>query len=111
MAELYDAADVYVMSPLIQHAGNDIGVLCFGTSCSIYSVRRCTLPRKSRRNALLVPPGSPEHLANACFRILEEPGLASRLAAEGYKDCIERYSVASVRDQWHRFYKGLLNGS
>ena len=64
---------------------------------------------EDERNALLARPDHHEQLAEACFRLLEEPGLAQRLTAKGTKIVCERYSVASVRDQWGRFYKSLLN--
>jgi L-malate glycosyltransferase len=109
MAELYDAADIYVMSPLIDNMPGTL-LECFASGLPIVSTSSGGVPyiADHERNALLVPPGSAEDLANACFRLLEEPELALRLAAAGYRDCIERYSADSVRNQWAHFYRNLI---
>jgi L-malate glycosyltransferase len=109
MAKLYDDADIYVMSPRIDNMPLTI-LECFASGVSVVSTQAGGVPyiAEHERNALLAPCGSAEALANACFRLLEEPGLALRLAREGYKDCVERYSVPAVREQWRGFYHRLL---
>ena len=108
MAELYHAADIYVMSPLIDNMPGTI-LECFASGVPVVSTVAGGVPyiAEDGRNALLVPLSSAEQLASACFRLLEEPGLAPHLMREGYRDCIERYSVASVRDQWRLLYMKL----
>jgi len=109
MAEMYDQADIYVMSPRIDNMPLTV-LECFASGVSVVSTDAGGVPYIAghERNALLVPCGSPEALANACFRLLEEPGLASSLTREGYNDCVERYSVPSVREQWRGLYRRLL---
>ena len=109
MSELYDAADIYVMSPRIDNMPGTV-LECFASGLPVVSTAAGGVPyiAEHQRNALLVPLADPAGLANACFRLLEEPGLAFRLAREGYRDCIERYSATSVRDQWACFYRDLL---
>jgi glycosyltransferase involved in cell wall biosynthesis len=108
MADMYNAADIYVMSPRIDNMPLTV-IECFASGLPVVATAAGGVPyiAEHERNALLVQPGSSEQLAEACLRLLEEPGLASRLTREGYRDCGERYSVASVRDQWLRFYKSL----
>jgi len=109
MAEMYDAADIYVMSPVIDNMPGTV-LECFASGLPIVSTAAGGVPHvaENGRNALLTPLGSPEALAGACFRLLEEPGLALRLAKQGYSDCLERYSVDSVRQQWHAVYGRLI---
>lgn len=108
MAELYDSADIYVMSPRIDNMPGTI-LECFASALPVVSTNAGGVPYVAEhgRNALLVPPGEPQAIADACFRLLEEPGLGAQLANEGYQDCMERYSVPAVRDQWARYYKKL----
>jgi glycosyltransferase involved in cell wall biosynthesis len=108
MPELYDAADIYVMSPRIDNMPGTV-LECFASGLPVVSTAAGGVPyvAEHERNALLTAPAAPAELAAACFRLLEEPGLALRLAREGYRDCIERYSAVSVRDQWARFYRDL----
>jgi glycosyltransferase involved in cell wall biosynthesis len=108
MAEMYDAADIYVMSPRLDNMPGTV-LECFASGLPIVSTAAGGVPHvaENDRNALLTPLRSPEALAGACFRLLEEPGLAFRLAKQGYSDCVERYSVDSVRQQWHDVYRRL----
>jgi glycosyltransferase involved in cell wall biosynthesis len=109
MAELYDEADIYVMSPVIDNMPGTV-LECFASGVPVVSTCAGGVPyvAEHERNALLVPPRSPDALAAACLRLLNEPGLALRLAREGYRECTERYSVTAVRDSWCRFYKTML---
>lgn len=108
MAELYDEADIYVMSPRIDNMPGTV-LECFASGVPVVSTAAGGVPfiATHERNALLVAPGAHDALAEACVRLIEEPGLASRLAAAGYRDCVERYSVEVVRDQWAGLYREL----
>jgi glycosyltransferase involved in cell wall biosynthesis len=112
MAELYDEADIYVMSPLIDNMPGTV-LECFASGLPVVSTAAGGVPYVAEhgRNALLVPPGSPDALAGACLRLLTEPELALSLSRQAFDDCVERYSVAAVRDQWSRFYKTILEAA
>jgi glycosyltransferase involved in cell wall biosynthesis len=109
MAEMYDAADIYVMSPVIDNMPGTV-LECFASGLPVVSTAAGGVPHVAEhgRNALLTPPGSPDALATACFRLLEEPELAYRLSEQAYRDCIERYSADSVRQQWKQVYRRLV---
>jgi glycosyltransferase involved in cell wall biosynthesis len=109
MAELYDEADIYVMSPLIDNMPGTV-LECFASGLPVVSTAAGGVPyvAEHERNALLVPPGSADALAEACLRLLAEPDLALNLSRQALRDCVERYSVAAVRDEWQRFYRGML---
>lgn len=108
MAELYNTADIYVMSPLIDNMPGTV-LECFASGLPVVSTASGGIPfiATHERNALLSSPGSAEDLAASCLRLLEEPGLGFRLAAEGYRDCVEKFSIESVRKQWHARYRQL----
>ena len=59
------------------------------------------------RSALLVEPGDPTGLAAALVRVLREPGLAERLAAEG-PAVAARFDVAAGAARVDRLYEALL---
>jgi len=108
MTEMYAAADIYVMSPVIDNMPGTV-LECFASGLPLVSTAAGGVPHVAEhdRNALLTTPGSPQEIADACFRLLEEPGLAFRLAEQGYRDCVHRYSVDSVRQQWRQVYQRL----
>jgi glycosyltransferase involved in cell wall biosynthesis len=58
---------------------------------------------KNGETGLLVDCGDAEGMARAALRLLDDPDLASRIAAEGLRQC-EQYSWAAVRTQWMELY-------
>jgi phosphatidylinositol alpha-mannosyltransferase len=65
---------------------------------------------RSGIDGLLVPPGDPGALAAAVRRILDEPGLASRLRAAG-KERAERYRWEVVAAEIEGAYRDALTGT
>jgi glycosyltransferase involved in cell wall biosynthesis len=59
------------------------------------------------RTGLLSEPGDAHALAANVLRILRDPDLASRLAANGF-DRVRQYRWELVREQWLEIYRGLL---
>ncbi len=57
---------------------------------------------------LLVPPGDAAALAAALERVLDEPGLAERLAARGRRLAQERCSLASMVESYREAYADAL---
>jgi len=96
------------MSQLIDNMPGTV-LECFASGLPIVSTAAGGVPHvaENGRNSLLTTPGSPQEIAAACFRLLEEPGLAFRLAEQGYRDCLNRYSVDSVRREWRQVYQRL----
>jgi phenylacetate-CoA ligase len=59
------------------------------------------------KEALLVPAGQPEAMANAAQRVLDDPGLAERLCAAG-QEVVRRYTWAEVRERLFAAYAEAL---
>jgi glycosyltransferase involved in cell wall biosynthesis len=59
-----------------------------------------------QHNGLLVNCGDHEAMARAAFRLLEEPGLAERLALTARRD-LNRYSWANIGWKWIDLYSNL----
>ncbi len=55
------------------------------------------------RNALLVPPGDPQRMAQAVLRVLTEEGLGARLVRAG-REAVREYAWESVRGRWFAVY-------
>jgi glycosyltransferase involved in cell wall biosynthesis len=51
----------------------------------------------SGRTGLLVPPGDATALASAVAKLLDDPGLAARLADAGRREAADRFSLATYR--------------
>ncbi|HLQ69554.1 MAG TPA: glycosyltransferase family 4 protein [Gemmatimonadales bacterium] len=56
------------------------------------------------RTGLLVPVDRPAALAAAVLRVLREPGLAGRLAAEARRECA-RYRWSQAKQGWRQVYR------
>lgn len=56
------------------------------------------------KTALLVDSGSPEQMAEAIFRLYENPAVRSRLAASGLAE-VAQYGWGKVRDRWLELYR------
>jgi glycosyltransferase involved in cell wall biosynthesis len=64
---------------------------------------------ESDMSALLVDPGNPRSLADACGRLIDDPDLARRLAHEAEKRIQKSFSLDIHKEKLFRLYTGMLN--
>ncbi len=104
MAALYDSADIYLMSP---NADNmPLSVLeCFAAGLPVVSSNAGGIPNmiEDQINGLLFAPDDHFGMAACALRLLEEPGLAARLAADARSGCA-RYAWSGIGPQWIALY-------
>jgi glycosyltransferase involved in cell wall biosynthesis len=111
MRTLYDEADVYLNAPDIDNMPN-----------SILEAAACGLPIvtsdaggipyivRDGITALLTPRNDDAALADAAVRLLEEPELASRLAAAARAEVLQRYIWPAVELGWMDAYRLVASG-
>jgi phenylacetate-CoA ligase len=107
VAALYDAADIYLMSPDADNM--PLSVLeCFASGLPVVSSNAGGIPNliEDETNGLLFAPNDHRAMAACALRLLEEPGLASRLAANALGRCAQ-YSWPEVGPQWTAHYRRL----
>jgi L-malate glycosyltransferase len=110
IAELYDAADVYLTSPDFDCMPGSL-LECFASGLPVIATAAGGIPyiAEHERTALLIPPGDHEAMAAAAFRLLGDGDLVEQLTANAYEECL-RYSVEPVQKQWLGVYRELMNG-
>ena len=112
MAELYDAADVYLNAPDID---NMPGSVLEAATCGlpIVSTDAGGIPFivKHGVSALLTPRGDGTALADAALRLFDEEGLAARLAAAARNEVLARYTWPAVEAGWLRTYQAALGAA
>ena len=64
----------------------------------------------AEETAILVQPGDPSALAEACLRILRDPSLGQRFGSAGLTRIRERYSLDAMVNNTQRLYEELWNG-
>lgn len=103
----YADADIYLQTPDIDNMPSSV-LEAFASGCPVVSTDAGGVPAilTDGVHGLLVPRGDHEAAAQALFRLLEEPGLASALAEAARESC-ERYQWSAVRAQWLALYRGL----
>ncbi|HTU47748.1 MAG TPA: glycosyltransferase family 4 protein [Bryobacteraceae bacterium] len=104
---VYNEADIYLTNPDIDNM--PVSVLeCFAAGLPIISTRVGGVPYilEHERTGLLV--GRDDHvgIAQAAFRLLEEPGLAAQLTRAAREEC-RKYTPAAVAGAWLALYKSL----
>jgi glycosyltransferase involved in cell wall biosynthesis len=111
IAALYDAADIYLTSPDIDCMPGSL-LECYASGLPVVATRAGGIPYIAvhEETALLVPPGDHEAMAAAALRLLEEPGLAARLAAAAHQYC-RTFSADTVGRQWGALYRELASGA
>jgi L-malate glycosyltransferase len=102
--DLYNDADIYLTSPNIDNMPGSV-LECFASGLPLVATKAGGIPYivKNGETGLLVDCGDAEGMARAAMRLLDDPDLASRIAAEGLRQC-EQYSWAAVRTQWMELY-------
>ena len=110
MPELYDAADIYLMSPDLDCMPGTV-LECFASGIPLVSTDAGGIPYIVQRGetGLLVPCGDDKALAAEAMRLLEDPSLVERLTGNAYGEC-EKYRGDVVRREWSKIYSGLLPG-
>lgn len=108
MPELYDRADIYLNTPRIDNMPNSI-LEAYASGLPIVTSDAGGIPYIVRDGdtGLMVPAGDDEAVARAALRLLEDPDLASRLAAAGRREVEERYAWSEVLDKWVSLYRQL----
>jgi glycosyltransferase involved in cell wall biosynthesis len=107
---VYDQADIYISNPNIDNM--PVSVLeCFAAGLPIISTRVGGVPYilEHERTGLLVERDDHQGIAQAAFRLLEEPDLAARLTRNAREEC-RMYAPAAVASDWLALYTSLVPG-
>lgn len=107
MAELYDASDIYIMSPNIDNMPGTL-LECFAAGIPLVSSNAGGIPYivEHETTGLLVDCDNPQALADAACRLLENPVLARQLTERARKEC-SQYDADAIRPQWLHLYAQL----
>ncbi len=109
IGRVYDAADIFVnASNLDNMPVSVLEAFAAGTPVATTEPAGMNYIVTHDRTGLLSPPGDAPGLAQNILRILQEPGLAARLAENALEES-HRYHWAAVRDQWQTIYAGLTS--
>ena len=104
---LYDAADIYLTSPNIDNMPGSL-LECYASGLPLVATKAGGIPyiARNEETALLVDLNDHEAMARAALRLIEEEGLAQRLARAARQQC-ELYSPTTVRKDWLALYAEL----
>ena len=105
MAALYDSADIYLMSPNADNMPLSL-LECFTWGLPVVSSSAGGIPDmlQDQTTGLLFTPNDHRAMAACALRLLEEPGLASYLAANAHAECV-KYSWSAIGPQWVALYR------
>ena len=104
MAELYDEADIYLTSPEIDNMPLSL-LECFASGLPVVSSNVGGVPYilETERTGLLFRPDDHKAMAACAIRLLEEEGLAARLARNAREECV-KYSWERAGREWVDLY-------
>jgi glycosyltransferase involved in cell wall biosynthesis len=104
MGALYDSTDIYLMSPTADNMPLSL-LECFAAGLPVVSSNAGGIPSmiEDQQTGLLFASNDHRAMAACALRLLEEPGLASRLAAKAQGQCAQ-YSWSQIGPQWMALY-------
>ena len=104
---LYDEADIYLTSPDVDNMPGSL-LECYASGLPLVATQAGGIPyiARNEETALLVDLNDHEAMARAALRLIEEEGLAQRLARAARLRC-ELYSGTAVRKDWLALYAEL----
>jgi len=109
MASLYRAVDIAINPSLVDNMPNSVlEALASGVPVVSTNVGGVPYIVSDRETALLVPARSPEAMANALMRLIDEPSLCNKLIDNGLAE-VRRYTWDNVWPQWEKVYKLALS--
>jgi L-malate glycosyltransferase len=107
IVSFYDQADLFINGSSLDNMPVSI-LEAFASGTPVVS----TAPEGMRylvehgRTGLLSEPGDAMALARSAIRLLQDPGLASRIAHNAHQEC-SRYCWSEVRGQWLEIYRSM----
>jgi glycosyltransferase involved in cell wall biosynthesis len=104
MAELYDAADVYLMAPDLDCIPSTV-VECLAVGLPVVTTEAGGIPYivTHGETCLMVPRDDHGAMAAAAVRLLEDPALAAGIARHGREHC-RQFTWPLVKGEWLRLY-------
>lgn len=107
MPAIYDRADVFLNSSVVDNMPLSI-IESFAAGLPVVTYATGGIPFivAHERNGLLVETMSPEGLASASIRLLEDSELSANIVKNARED-VAKYSFESVRQDWVDFYRNL----
>jgi L-malate glycosyltransferase len=107
IASWYDRADIFVNASRLDNMPVSI-LEAFASGTPVVTTDAGGIPYvvEDERTALVYKVGEWQSLAEQILRLLREPALASRLAANAYEES-KRYRWESVRGEWLAAYRSL----
>jgi glycosyltransferase involved in cell wall biosynthesis len=104
----YADADIYIQTPAIDNMPASI-LEAFASGCPVVSTAAGGVPAivTDRITGRLVPPGDVDAVAHAVIELLEDPGLAGRIAEAARASC-EGYRWSAVEPQWLALYRRVV---
>ncbi|MCG8469127.1 MAG: glycosyltransferase family 4 protein [Gemmatimonadetes bacterium] len=111
MPGLYDRADLYINASLIDNLPTSL-IEAFAAGTPVVTYASGGVPKlvDHERTGLMVEPDAYEALGEAALRLLRDPALAGRIAAEARAECLSRYTREAVLEGWLDAYRRLLLG-
>lgn len=106
MADLYDQADVFVNSSVVDN--QPVSVLeAFAAGLPVVSTETGDIAAMVRdgETGLIVPPGDPAAMAKAVAGLLDNPDRALLVARRARQE-VEKYTWSEVREAWAAVYSG-----
>ncbi len=111
MAALYRGADLMLNPSTVDNMPNSVlEALASGVAVISTNVGGVPFLVEDGKTALLVPPGSPQAMADAMLRLAASPELASRLRAAGLH-YVQQYAWPGVRPRLLEVYRAVINTS
>jgi glycosyltransferase involved in cell wall biosynthesis len=111
MGALYRDADLMLNPSTIDNTPNSVlEALASGVAVVSTDVGGVPFLVEDGKTALLVPPGSPQAMADAMLRLAASPELASRLKAAGLQ-YVQQYAWPGVRPRLLDVYRAVTNTS
>jgi glycosyltransferase involved in cell wall biosynthesis len=109
MASLYREIDIAINPSLVDNMPNSVlEALASGVPVVSTNVGGVPYIVSDGETALLVPPRSPEAMASAILRIIDEPRLCAQLIDNGLAE-VQRYTWDTVWPLWEKVYESAIS--
>lgn len=108
IAELYDSADIYLMSPDLDCMPGTV-LECYALGIPFISTNAGGIPYivEHEKTGFLVACNDHQAMAAYAIRLLEDEELVARLTHQGYQE-LTKYTGETVRTRWVELYRELV---